>query len=49
MKMKLTRNETRVLREIAKGSGKGVGDIASSLSISNASFSRTLQSLKKRV
>jgi len=48
MKMKLTRNETRILKEIAKGSGKGIGDIASSLRISNASFSRTLKSLKKK-
>ena len=48
MKMKLTRNETRILRELAKGSGKGIGDIARSLSISNASFSRTLKSLRKK-
>jgi len=48
MKMKLTRNEARILKEIAKGSGKGIGDMASSLSISNASFSRTLKSLKKK-
>lgn len=48
MKMKLTRNETRILKEIAKGSGRGIGDIVSSLSISNASFSRILKSLKKK-
>jgi DNA-binding transcriptional ArsR family regulator len=48
MKMKLTRNETRILKEIAKGSGRGIGDMVSSLSISNASFSRTLKSLKKK-
>jgi DNA-binding transcriptional ArsR family regulator len=48
MKMKLTRNETRILKEIAKGSSKRIGDIANSLTISNASFSRTLKSLKKK-
>jgi DNA-binding transcriptional ArsR family regulator len=46
--MKLTTNETRILKEIAKGSGKGIKDMASSLNISNASLSRTLRSLKKK-
>jgi len=48
MKMGFTTNELRILREIAKGSGKRIGDIASSLNISHASFSRTLKSLKKK-
>ena len=46
--MKLTRNEIRILKEITKGSGEGIGDIASSLNISHASISRTLWSLKKK-
>lgn len=46
--MKITINETRALKEIAKGSGKGIREMASSLNISHASFSRTLKSLKKK-
>jgi len=46
--MKLTINETRILKEMAKGSGKVIGAIASSLNISHASVSRTLRSLKKK-
>jgi len=46
--MKLTINEIRILKEVAKGSSKVIGDIASSLNISHASFSRTLRLLKKK-
>ena len=46
--MKLTKNEIRILKEITKESGKGVGDIAGSLNISHASLSRILKSLKKK-
>ena len=48
MKMKLTANEIKILREIAKGDGRRIADISISLDISHQSLSRTLKSLKKK-
>lgn len=48
MKMELTVNEIKILREIAKSDGERVGDISSSLDISHPSLSRTLKSLKNK-
>lgn len=48
MEMKLTRNEIRILREIASSIGKRIGDIGSSLDISYPSLSRTLRQLTEK-
>ena len=48
MKMKLTANEIKVLRELAKSGGETIGDISNSLDISHPSLSRTLKSFAKK-
>lgn len=46
--MKLTTNEIRILREVAKSGGERIGDISSSLNILHPSVSRTLKSLERK-
>lgn len=46
--MKLTANEIKILREIAKGDGRRIADISISLDIFQQSLSRTLKSLMKK-
>ena len=48
MKMKLTTNEIKILREVAKSGGSRIADISISLDIYQQSLSRTLKSLKKK-
>jgi len=46
--MKLTTNEIKIFREIAKSGSETIGEIGSSLDISHQSLSRTLKSLEQK-